>query len=102
MTPCLWKDSLRGIHKNHSKVRRGSACGHVARVLLVPGSICNDEFPPFRREIAVGYIDGDSLLSLRAQAIRQQGKINWPRRTVDAALLHRSELVFVDRLRVME
>src|SRR5713101_1801190 len=102
MTPCLWKDSLRGIHKNHSKVRRGSACDHVARVLLVPRSICNDESPPYRREIAAGYIDGDALLAFCAQAIRQQGKINWPRGTVDAALFHRGELVFVDRFRIMQ
>src|SRR5580704_1754344 len=102
MAPCLWKDPFRGIQENHGKVRRGRARGHVAGVLFVPWSIRDDEFSPGGREITVGYVDGDALFAFRAQAVRQQRKVDWSSRTVDAALPHRGQLVFVDRFRVME
>src|ERR1700737_436538 len=99
MASCLRKYSLRGIHKNHGQVRSGRAGGHVAYVLLVSRCIGNDEFPPRSGEITVGHVDGDALLAFRAQAVCEQRKIDWPRGTVDAALLYRCKLVFVDRLR---
>src|SRR6266436_5549949 len=76
MAPRLWKDALRGIHKNHGKVRGGRAGGHVAGVLFVPRSVRDDEFSSGSREVAVRHIDRDSLLAFRTKAVRQQGKIN--------------------------
>ena len=37
---------------------------HVARVLDVPGGVRDDELPARGREVPVGDVDGDALLTL--------------------------------------
>ncbi|MNR31480.1 hypothetical protein D3C85_1489920 [compost metagenome] len=56
----------------------GGRCArhHVARVLLVAGRVGDDELARGRREIAVGHVNGDALLPLGFQPVRQQGKID--------------------------
>ena len=68
----------------------------------MPRSVGDDEFSPGRREIAIGHVDGDALFAFRTEAVRQQGKVDRPRGSVDTALFHRGQLVFVDGFRVME
>src|SRR5712675_2554902 len=71
VTPCLRQNSFAGIHKNHRQVRRRRSRGHIARVLLVARSICDDKFPPRGGEVPIGDVDRDTLLSFRAQPIRK-------------------------------
>src|SRR5215813_13231531 len=64
--------------------------------------IGDDEFAARSAEVAVGDINGNSLFALRTKAIREQGKIDGLAGPVDAALLYRGELVFINRLAVVE
>src|SRR5258708_19536275 len=66
------------------------------------GRVGNNEFPARCREVAITHVDRNALLSLSPQSIREQGKIDWPTRTVDPALLDGRELIFIDRLRIVQ
>jgi hypothetical protein len=46
----------------------------------VPWRIRDDELAPRRGKIAISNIDRDALFAFGAQSIRQQRKINLPRR----------------------
>src|SRR2546426_116209 len=48
---------------------------HVAGVLLVSGSVGDDELAPGRGEIAVGDVDGDALLALRLEPVGEQRQV---------------------------
>src|SRR5215831_10382579 len=98
----LGEQALGGVHQNDRKIGRGGAGGHVARVLFVARRVRYDKLASRRAKVTVSDINGDSLFALGAQAIGQQRKIERPSRTVDLALLHRSDLVFVDGFRVMK
>ena len=91
------------IDQHNGDIRRRSAGRHVARVLLMPRRVGNDELPLRGRKIAVRHIDGDALLALGLQSIGQQRKIDMAARgPVHAALLHRRKLVLVDALGVVQ
>src|SRR5262245_35765771 len=62
----------------------------------------DDEFPLGRGKVAVRYIDGDALLPLCPQTIRKKREIDGTVSPVDAALLYRPQLVFVNRLGIVE
>jgi hypothetical protein len=64
--------------------------------------IGNDESASRRREIPIGDVDRNSLLALSAKPVREQRKINEPGRPIDLALLHRSELIFIDSFGIMQ
>ncbi|KAG0741057.1 hypothetical protein G6F24_016823 [Rhizopus arrhizus] len=55
--------------------RRGPR-DHVARVLLVPWRVGNDEFARRRGEVAIGHVDGDALLPLGFQPVGQHREID--------------------------
>ncbi len=74
----LRQQALARIHQHHRHIGSRRAGGHVARVLLVPGAIGHDEFPPVCIEIAVGHIDGDALLAFGRQPIHQQCIVDAP------------------------
>jgi hypothetical protein len=67
---------LRASSRIDREVGRRGAGDHVARVLLVPGAVGDDEPPPRRREVAVGDVDRDALLALGAQAVDQQREVD--------------------------
>jgi len=98
----LRKKTFGRVNQNDGEVRGGSSRGHVAGVLLVAGRVRDDEFPVRGAEVTVSDVNGDALLALGAQAVRQQGKINGSARAVDAAFLHGVELVFIDRFAVVQ
>ena len=76
---------------------------HVARVLLVPGRVGEDEAPPRRREVAVRDVDRDALLALGAQAVGQQREVEVPVAVARVRDLRDVlELVAQDRLGVVE
>ena len=62
----------------------------------------DDEFAPRGAEVAVGNVNGDALLALGAQAVGQKRKIKRTAGAVDFAFLHRSNVIFVNGLRVMK
>ena len=66
---------LGGIDQHHGGI--GLRCGgdHVARVLLVPRCVADDELARFGREVAPGDVDGDALLALGLQAVGELRQI---------------------------
>src|SRR2546421_2183873 len=66
------------------------------------GRVRDDELSPRRAEIPVSDVNRDALLAFGTQAIREQRKIDRLTRSIHRALLHRRELVLIDRLAVMQ
>ena len=83
-----------GVHQHHSRISAGGGCDHVAGVLLVAGSVTNDELALLGAEIAVGHIDGDALFSFGRQAVSEQGQIGF------TLALHTGQVVLQDRFGV--
>ena len=102
VAPRLRKKSFGSVNQNDSQVGCRSACRHVSGVLFVAGRVRNDEFAPRGRKIAVSHVNGDALLAFGTQAIRDQRKIDGACGTVDAAPLHRGQLIFVDGLGIVQ
>jgi hypothetical protein len=68
----------------------------------VARGVGDDELAVGRREVAVGHVDGDALLALRAQPVGQQRQVGVVVALGDAGGLDGLELVLEDRLRVVE
>src|ERR1039458_2306286 len=68
----LREHSVARVDQYDGQFGGGRSGRHIARVLLMTGRGGDDEFPPSCREIAVSDINGDALLPLGAQTIRQQ------------------------------
>ena len=67
--------ALAGVDQHDRQIRGGRARDHVARVLLVPGRVGDDE-PALRGgEVAVGDVDRDALLALGPQTVGQQRQV---------------------------
>ncbi|MNY03300.1 hypothetical protein D3C86_1359120 [compost metagenome] len=71
----LGRHALDRIHQHDRCVAGRGAGGHVARILLMPRRISDDEAATRRRHIAIGNVDGDALLALGLQPVQQQGVI---------------------------
>src|SRR5579884_4196271 len=65
-------DSAACIHEQDCEIGIRRAGRHVARVLLVAGSVGENELAFSRTEVAVSNVDGDALLALGAQTVGQQ------------------------------
>ncbi|MCY1228785.1 hypothetical protein D9M72_411190 [compost metagenome] len=63
------------IHQQDGQVGGGRAGDHVARVLLVPRRVGDDELALVGGKEAVGHVDGDALFALGGQAVHQQGEV---------------------------
>ena len=74
--PGLGQHALASVDQKHGEVRRRRAGHHVARVLLMPRRIGDDELALFAGEEAVGDVDGDALLALRLQPIDEQREVH--------------------------
>ena len=98
--PRLRQHAMARVDQHDGQVRRGCAGGHIARVLLMPRRVGDDEFALRRRKIAVGHVDGDALLALGAQAVGEQRKIQAAVRL--GGFADARELVFVDRQGVVQ
>ena len=98
----LRQHALARIDQHDREMCRRRAGRHVARILFVSRRVGDDELAFRRREVAVGDINGDSLLALGPQSVGQQREVNSAARPVDLRVLDRCELVFVDALRVVE
>ena len=98
----LRQHAVARIDQDDGEVGGGGAGGHVARVLLVPGRVGDDELAPRRGEVAVGHVDGDALLALGAQAVGEQGEVEAVGGEIARGLAHAGQLVFVDALGIVE
>ena len=83
VTPGLGEHALAGIDQDHGEIGGRRAGDHVARVLLVPGGVGDDEFALLGGEKAIGDIDGDALFALGRQPIDQQREIDLPAARAD-------------------
>ena len=72
MAARLRQDALRRVDEDDGKVCKRCTAGHVARVLLVARRIRTDEAAIIRREVAVGDIDRDALLTLCEESVQEQ------------------------------
>jgi len=68
----LHQHALGGVDQQHRDLGGGGAGRHVARVLLVARRVGQDEAPAGRFEIAIGDVDGDTLLAFGRQPVDQQ------------------------------
>ena len=97
----LRDNALARVDKQDGELRGACRRDHVARVLLVPRRVGDDELAPRRREVAIGDVDGDALLALRDEAVGEQRQVErlaaLARRALD-----RRELVGEDRLRIVQ
>ena len=93
--------AARCIDQQHGDVGIRGRDGHVARVLLVAGSIGDDHAPAAGQvHVAVGDVDGDALLALGFEAVGEQGEVDLThrdRRPSAPGLPCVLELVFRDR-----
>ena len=102
MAPRLREHALGGIDQDHSGIRRGRPGCHIAGVLLMSGSVGDDEFPPQCGKVAVGDINRNALLAFGAQAVGQQREIQRAGRSIDSAVADSSKLVLVHTLAVVQ
>ncbi len=73
--PRLALHAVARIDEHDGDVGMRGAARHVARVLLVPGAVDDDEAARIGVEIAPGDVDGDALLALGDEAVDQQAEI---------------------------
>jgi hypothetical protein len=98
----LAQEAVTRVHQDQREVGGRGARDHVARVVLVPRGVGDDERAPRGREIAVGDVDRDALLALGPQAVGEQGEVHVAVATALGGLADVLELVFEDRLGVVE
>ena len=100
----LGQHTLARVDQDHGDVGGGGAGDHVAGVLLVAGSVGDDELALLGGEETIGHVDGDALFALGGQAVHQQGEVQFA--TLGAVLLRvalqGAELVFQQRLGFIE
>ena len=72
----LGQEALAGVDQHDRQVRVRRAGRHVAGVLLVAGSVGDDERANGRREVAVGDVDGDALFPFGFETVDEQGEID--------------------------
>ena len=100
VTKRLREQAVARIDQQYGKIGRRCGRRHVARVLLVAGGVRDDEAAARRGKIAIGDVDGYSLLALRLQPVDQQRQIGLARRCGAEAQRIRGErrpLILVDQ-----
>ncbi len=77
VTPGLGQDALGGINQNYRQIRKGGTNGHIAGIFLVSGGVRHDKGTVLGGKIAVGDIDGDALLPLGHQAVKEKAVVDF-------------------------
>src|SRR5207248_11671451 len=75
-------DSSARVQEQNCELCIRSAGSHVARVLLMPGSVGKNELSPRSAEITVGDVDSNALLALCAETVGLQRKFRSEERRV--------------------
>jgi hypothetical protein len=96
--------AVTGVDQDDGQVGRRGAGDHVARVLLVPRRVGDDELAPVGREEAVGHVDRDALLPLGRQTVDQQREVEIAALRADLLRVgfERRQLVFEQHLRFVQ
>ena len=102
VAPRLDADAVARVDQQNRDVGGRGAGGHVARVLLVPRRVGEDELAARGGEIPVRDVDRDALLALGLEAVGEQREVDRPGRAVLRRLLDRADLILVDRSRVVQ
>ena len=87
--------AVPGIDEEDGDVGRRRAGRHVARVLLVPGRVGQDELPARGRKVAIRDVNRDALLALGPQPVGEEREINRPCGLVACRRLDRLHLILV-------
>ncbi len=92
------------VDQDDGQFRGRGAGGHVARVLLVPGRVGDDEPAVRRGEEAVGHVDRDALLALGLQPVHQEREVEPRALRAEAARVgfERAELILEHAPRLVE
>src|SRR3546814_3824903 len=90
MPPRLCKHALPGVNQDNGEVGGRCTRHHVPRILLMTRRVSDNELALFGREEAISDVDGDSLLTLRGEAVDEK-------REVDRSEEHTSELTSLMR-----
>src|SRR3954451_1746500 len=101
---CLIDQTLRRIDEDHGELCVRGTGDHVAGVLLVTGSIGDDELAAIGREVPVGDIDGDALFALGGQSIDEEREIELTAGSTEPLRigLNRGQVVLEDEVRVVQ
>jgi hypothetical protein len=81
----LLHQTVTRVDQHDGQIRSGGAGHHIARVLHVSRGVGDDEFALRRGEVLVRHIDGNSLLALGPQAVREQRQVHAVIATLRAA-----------------
>ena len=98
----LVQQTLLGVDEDDGEVGRAGAGDHIPGVLEVAGSVGHDELAARRGEKAVGDVDGDLLLALGAEAVGEQSQIALGLAQPLTGAVNGLQLVFKNRLGVVE
>ena len=90
------------VEQDDGDVGGRGAGRHVARVLLVPRGVGDDELSRLGREVAVGDVDRDALLALGEQPVGEQREVDLLFDAAHARLAHGAELVVEHRTGVVQ
>ena len=102
MASALLDDSLTGVDQDDREVGRRGSGDHVAGVLHMAGSVGDDELAVRGRKVAVGDIDGDSLLALGAESVGEICQIDLAATGDVRGAFEGFDLVLHERLGVVE
>ena len=76
VTLSLLNDTCTSIHKDNREVSSRSSRNHVTSVLNVTWGISDDELSVRSREVAVRYINCNSLLTFGFEAVCKKGEVD--------------------------
>ncbi len=102
--PRLHEHALARVDEDDGELGVRGARRHVARVLLVPGRVGDDELALLGREEPVGDVDGDALLALGLEPVDQEREVDVAagRAVLLRVLLERREVILEEQLGVEE
>ena len=98
----LLDHAFTGIDEDDGKVRGGGTRDHVAGVLGVAWSVCDDEFALGCGKVTVGDINGDALLALGFESVCEKGEVDVFITAAAGGFLHGFELILEDGFGIIE
>ena len=75
VAPGLRQNSFSSVDQDYRQIGGRGSRDHVAGVLFMTGCIRHDELALFRREVAIGHIDSDTLLTFGRETVDEQREV---------------------------